>query len=456
MTGLIWLPLAIGWLGASLLALMNGRRRIVGLFAIILLSAMFGTLIALFCLSLSGPVESIPGGWPAVAGIVVRADPAGTLFAIFSVAMLIVSIVFEIGQGMGTRFLPALIVFLATALTGLFLTADLFNFYVFFELSMITSFGIASYGGGGRETRAALGFVIVNLIGTVSFLIGLAALYHLTGVLSFDGIANAADYAPSGSVLMASSLMLIALGLKLGVFPFQVWLPPVYRASDRLVAAILSGVVGNIGVYGILRLTQQILPGPGEHVRAAMLVIGIASMLYGGIVAFSQRDPCEMLAYSAIGQVGFIIVAIAVGGSMAIQAAIIYALVNALNKALLFLATELKSEWISAFFAMGAMSIAGIPPSAGFVAKVFLITALVARKDIISLAAVLIGTALSFFYVFRTYQQSFWVHENARRGSVLATISVGILTGLIVLLGIWPEPLLFTSKAAAAAFMERH
>ena len=145
-------------------------------------------------------------------------------------------------------------------------------------------------------------------------------------------------------------------------------------------------------------------------------MIGCASILYGGVLAVSRRTASEMLAYSAIGQVGYVLVAVAVGGAVGFAAAVLYAVVNALNKTLLFLTAGLRGAVVAAAFAVGALSVAGVPPAAGFVGKLELFRAGVAADSPVLIALIFLGGALSFVYVFQIYQYDFWRGERAETG----------------------------------------
>jgi multicomponent Na+:H+ antiporter subunit D len=239
--------------------------------------------------------------------------------------------------------------------------------------------------------------------------------------------------------------------VKLGLFPFHFWLPPIYVGATPAVAAILSGALANIGAYGLLRFGAVLLPAELELGARALVVIGVVSILYGALQALSRRDVREVLAYSAIGQAGYILVALAVGGRVGFFAAVVYAVVNSANKALLFLAAGLRGWLVGAAFVVGAFSVAGVPPSAGFFGKVAVFQAGVAEESIALLVLLFVGGALSFVYMFQIYQHAFWRPEAAV-GDVSPPVLRGLTLGLaavVVAIGIWPEPLLALSGGAA-------
>ena len=443
------LSLVVPWAAGLLLTLLDGRRRVIGWVAVAALAVNLGALVALAAAVLpDDTVVVTTGDWPVGIGITLRADALGVLFALLSSLSLLAATVVEVLDGVRERTFPGLVVLLAAGLTGVFLTGDLFNFYVFFELAMTAGYVLATYGGGRRELGAALVFTTVNLLGTFIFLLSVSGVYHVTGTLEMSGIAaRMDDVDPNAAVLIAVGFF-VAFSVKLGLFPFHFWLPTVYTGARPAVAAILSGGLANIGAYGLLRFGGELLPDELDLAAGALIVIGGASIVYGGILAISRRSASEMLAYSAIGQVGYVLVAIGVGGPVGFAAAIFYTVVNALNKTLLFLTAQMRGAIVGAAFAIGALSVAGVPPAAGFVGKLELFRATADDPELIAL--LVLGSALSFVYAFQTYQYDFWRGERTGKRSTLPQQGVVAALALLVLAaGVWPEPLLALSHAAA-------
>jgi multicomponent Na+:H+ antiporter subunit D len=460
---LLVLSVILPWALAAALALLDGRRAWVGWASAVGLGVSCVSMAQLGWRVLhEGPVEVVTGGWPEGVGIVLRADVLGIVFAAVSVGVILVSLVYEILLGVRSRTFPALVLFVAAGLSGLFLTGDVFNFYVFFEVSMTAAYVLTGYREQDYQVRAAFIFAIVNLLGSVVFLIAVAGLYHVTGTLEMQAVAERVSGATPNSVMTIAAAIFVALSLKLGLFPFHFWLPAVYVGSHPPVAAILSGALANIGSYGILRfggvLSEQLELG-----ATVVLVLGSASILYGALQAISRRDTTEVLAYSAIGQVGYVLVALGVGGAIGFSAAVVYAVANSLNKALLFLASELRGPLVGAGFAIGAFSVAGVPPAVGFVGKLAVFKAGLAAggtgQAAVLVALIFLGGALSFVYAFQIYQRAFlgrepqdgyWDKTSSR--SVRALVFA--LAVLVLAAGLWPEPLLILGEGAAAALVE--
>ena len=462
-SALLVLPVVLPWALAAALALLDGRRAWVGWVSALGLTVSFVSMVVLGWRVLrEGPVEVVAGGWPAGVGIVLRADVLGVVFGAVSVGVILVSLVYEVLVGVRSRTFPALVLFVAAGLSGLFLTGDVFSFYVFFEVSMTAAYVLTGYREQDYQVRAAFIFAIVNLLGSVVFLIAVAGLYHVTGTLEMQAVAERVSGASPNSVITIAAAIFVALSLKLGLFPFHFWLPAVYVGSHPPVAAILSGALANIGSYGLLRfggvLSEQLELG-----ATVVLVLGSASILYGALQAISRRDTTEVLAYSAIGQVGYVLVALGVGGAIGFSAAVVYAVVNSLNKALLFLASGLRGPLVGAGFAIGAFSVAGVPPAVGFVGKIAVFKAGLAAggtgQATLLVALIFLGGALSFVYMFQIYQRAFLAREPQggywdKTSSGEARTLVFALAVLVLAVGLWPEPLLVLGEGAAAALVE--
>jgi multicomponent Na+:H+ antiporter subunit D len=263
------------------------------------------------------------------------------------------------------------------------------------------------------------------------------------------------------SIIPIATVIFVAFSLKLGLFPFHFWLPAVYVGSHSSVAAILSGAVANIGSYGLLRFGADVLPDALNFGAPVVLVLGVASIVYGAVQAVSRHDTSEVMAYSTIGQVGYILVALAVGGPVGYAAAVVYAIVNSLNKALVFLAAQLRGPLVGAAFAVGAFSIAGVPPAVGFIGKIALFQTSIEAGGIVEavalIALIFAGSALSFIYAFQIYQRVFLSGEdgNNRMPSLRSVRILAIsLAAFVLAVGLWPEPLLVLGEESAALLLE--
>lgn len=452
-------PLAIFWIAALGLALANGRRRDIGMLGLGALTAGFAAMTRVTLeVAANGPLQMVAGNWPGGVGITLRADALGVAFAMTAIAVLLVAYGFELAGGIESRTFPALTLFLATGLTGVFITGDAFNFYVFFEISMVSSYVLTAYGEERRQLRAAVIFAVVNLLGSVLFLFGIVSLYHTTGTLDMVSIAARMPIVEENPAIVAGTLLFVALGVKLGIFPFHFWLPAVYTGVHASVAAMLSGALAMIGAYGLLRIGAGMLPRELALAAPVLIALGVASILYGGLLSISRHDPSAVVAYSAIGQVGYILIAVAIGGVVGYGAAILFTIWNSMNKTLLFLSGGLLNRYAGIAYAIGGLSVAGIPPVGGFWGKTAVLRATLIADGHVAraflAAVVVIGGGLSLLYMFQSYGRTYWsAPEASATGSVWARTGIVLLVAaLVVALGVWPEPLLALSDQAALIF----
>ncbi|CCH88430.1 Na(+)/H(+) antiporter subunit D [Modestobacter italicus] len=448
--------LLVPWAAGVLLIGLDGRRRWLAWSAVAVLVVELVLLVVLTVrVASAGPVQMVTGGWPAGVGIVLRADALGAAFAVVSSVVLLAAAMYEAIPGPRARTFPGLVVLLGAGLTGLFLTADVFNFYVFFEVAMTASYALAAYGGRPRQLRAALVFAAVNLLGSFIFLLSVAGTYRITGALAMADVAEAVVGTGANAGLLVATGFFVAFSTKLGLFPFHFWLPTVYSGSRPAVAAILSGAVANIGGYGLIRFGAGMFPTQLRTGATALVLLGTASIIYGGVLAVSRGDTAELLGYSAIGQVGYILVAVGVGGPVGLAAAVFYSLVNALNKGLLFLAAGLRGPMVAGAFAVGALSVAGVPPAAGFIGKLELFRTAVAAGSPALVVLLLVGSALSLLYLFTNYQRQFWRSgpvDGAPVSSLPRRALVAVFAVLVLAVGLWAEPLWQLSEQAADLF----
>ena len=447
--------LGSGWVLAVALAFADGTRRWVRIGAVAGMGVVLACIVTLAWRVFSaGPQTQVAGGWEPALGITLRADALGVTFAVLSSAMLLAAMAHEASGGVKARSFPALVAFMAAGLNGIFLTGDVFNFYVFFELSMIGAVALTAYGGESRPLRAAYTFGVVNLLGSVFFLAGTAAIYHVTGTLEMREIALRAPTLPPQTTLAIGAVFFVAFGVKLGLFPFHFWVPPVYRDAHPAVAAILSGALASVGSYGLLRFGGEVLAGSLPAARETLLPLAVLSVLYGSVLAMTRTRVSEVLAYSSVSQAGYILLVASLATPAAFAAAVLYAVVNAVNKTLLFLALPQHGRLVSGAFAVGAASVAGLPPAAGFFGKIALFRAGVEGAEqwaFTAVAAIVAGSILSIAYTSRAYQRRFWQRPPGAPSPVLTRLVSATLALLVLALGLWPAPLATASRQAGAA-----
>ncbi|WP_458206365.1 complex I subunit 5 family protein [Haladaptatus sp. NG-SE-30] len=443
------------------------------------------------------------GNWQAPYGITLVADSLSVfmlaLAAVVSLAALVFSIRYVDEFGQRLSYHP-LYHFMMVGVTGSFLTGDIFNLFVWFEVMLMSSYVLVVFYSGPQHTRAALNYVVLNLIGSAVMLLAIGGIYATTGTLNMAQLARRLATESGGisplPVLGLSALLFAVFALKAGIAPFQFWVPAAYRAAPAPVSAMLAGVVKKVGVYAIIRLYFTVFAGlnvgelglPGLSGTSAlaffgpvMFVMAGASILLGGLGAVSREDIDGLLAYSSIGQVGFIVLPLAIGATvpevrtLAIAAALVYALNHALAKGLLFLVSgsvfssvgsirfadlgglTRKDPMLSGVFFVGALSLIGIPPLSGFFGK-FLVFDVAGRAGAsLALALALAGAILTIAYFTRAWNRGFWGAESPMVEHGGRPTGVFVLTGLallVLLVGVGFDPVFLAAESAAKAATE--
>ncbi len=391
------------------------------------LAASAYLLVALWLAFGDAPFVVAIGGFAPPLGVVFYVDRLALLFA--TAVPLFTLLFWSRGEHSpdGGRS-DALMLLLAAAATGLALSGDLFNIYVFYELTAVASFGLVALGATGQATGAAyiatLRYLLLSAFGSVLALVGITIIYTLTGTLNLAQIAQLAPSTlqnPAG--LAAFALLLIGFGVKGELFPVNTWVPEVYATAPARIAALLAGLLSKLAVIVVVRLLVLAFDGTGAS--TLLLALGTLGVLTGELAAWRARDFPRMLAYSSIGQLGLVFIAFSLPGAAGILAGLAVALHHLVIKSALFglatrwngslagLAGAAKSAPLaSALFVLFALSLIGVPPLPGFWAKLLVLTGLAqlgSQAAMTALLVVLLATAVEANYLFRVavrlYQQ---------------------------------------------------
>ncbi|MFB6139531.1 MAG: complex I subunit 5 family protein [Halosimplex sp.] len=464
---------------------------------------------------LAGGIETYQlSAWPAPFGITLVADALSvfmlSLAALVTVALLLFSVAYVDDQGQRVSYHP-LFHFMLLGVSGAFLTGDVFNLFVWFEVMLMPSYVFVVFYSGPRHTAAALQYTVLNLVGSALMLVAIGGLYATTGTLNMADVARRLA-APAefgidpGPVLGLSAILFIVFALKAGIVPFQFWVPPAYRSAPAPISAFLAGVTKKVGVYAIVRLYFTVfavgavdgglgLPGfAGGSFLAffgpVLFAMALASMLVGGVGAVSRGTLDDVFAYSSIGQVGFIVLPLAVVATvddpairtLGVVAALVYALNHAVAKSLLFLVSGAVHEAtgtieldrlgglttrfpvLSGAFFVGSLALVGIPPLSGFFGKLLVFDtggralAAGAPGAGLALAGALVGAIFTIAYVSRAWVRGFWgevppVVERAERPVALVAV-VAALALVIVAIGVGFDPVYDFAREAARAALD--
>ena len=378
----------------------------------------------------NGPVAMQAGGWEAPFGITFVADMMSAIFLFtISIISLIVA-VYSIGFIDKKRKKGGFFVFymgLITGVNGSFLTGDVFNLYVWFEVMLISSFILLSLGNTREQLRGAVKYVIMNLIGSMLFIISIGLIYGLTGSLNIADIAMKIRLLEDhGNFNTALMLFFIAFGIKAALFPFYFWLPVSYPAPPIAVTALFAGTLTKVGVYVIIRFYTLFAVGDAGVYQQFLFWIAGLTMVSGVIMAASSYDIRKILSFHIISQIGYMLMGLALSTFVGIGAAIYFTVHNILSKTGTFLAGGLIYKYrgsyalkvlggiyrekplIALLFMIPALSLAGIPPTPGFFGKLFLIIEGFNTQAWIITATAIIVSIITLFSMVKIWNEAIW------------------------------------------------
>jgi len=429
---------------------------------------------------LDHPIVISIGGFPPPFCINLVAGPVGILFsALIALAGLLVSIyaLDYIKEGPKEKY-HILYLLLLTGATGVVLTGDIFNLFVFFEILCISSYALVAYIGDKAGIESSVKYLIQGAVGSSFLLIGIGLLYGLFGTLNMADIAQNIKSVSPVSVFVPMSLIITGLGVEAAIFPLNAWLPDAHSSAPSSISAILSGIAIEVGLYALARVVFTIFGA--SSILMFLVLLGILTLLTGEMCAFRQNNIKRMLAYSSIGQIGLIVFALSIATSNAVTGGLFQLVSHTLAKALLFLAAgymiyRTGSMDISTFegmgrrmpftclaFTVGAFSIVGLPPFVGFSSKFLIIRAALDKQEvlfIVLVGLVLLGTVIEGAYFFRVVQVLYFKGEKVNTGRkeapIIVLIPIFILVALIIGIGVYPRLITNILKSGASELLNR-
>ena len=473
---LVLLPIIIPLTGAAVALILRTHHRLQSWFSFVtILLSLASSLRLLYVVWGTGrPVVFQVGAFPAPFGISIVGDMLSSTMVVMSQIVLSAGILYALDckdqVAQYPTFYP-LFLMLATGLTGGMLTGDLFNLFVFTELLVISAAIMTAISDDKHGTEAAYKYFYISLMAAIFLLIGAGLLYTSYGTLNIAQLAHLINTGEEGILVPVAMVFIMAFFMvKSAVIPFHFWQPDFHTAAPTPVHAVLSSVVVKLGIYGFFRMTTLLFIGQAAEIQLVLIVLGVAGIFFGGLGATGTYDAKRMLAYSTLGQLGFILVAIGWGTPLSLMAAIVYAFNHSLLKAaMLMLAgsvasrAPVKTAAFSAIvglgktvpqagvlFLLGSMGLAGIPPMNGFVSKLTLFYSGLQAQSYLPLALLAVASIITVVYTARAFQRIWWepLPENVhpkKYGDRL--IAPAILIGLCLLLGLWGEPLLQLAQA---------
>lgn len=489
------LPIVVTLLSAILALLARRRPRLQEAIAVSGAVALLAAAVALLLrVAGEGVVVSRMGSWPSPFAIVLVADRLAALMVTLTGVVALTVVIYaraEVATEQRTSgFYPLLHVLLA-GVCGAFLTGDLFNLFVWFEVLLIASFVLLVLGGGRRQLAGAIRYVALNLLSSAIFLTGVGMVYgvaHSLEMAELRGrLALVAEDHP-GLVLAIAALMSLSFALKAGLFPLFFWLPASYPTPPAAISALFAGLLTKVGVYALLRVLTLVFP-PLPGLFPTLLAAAALTMLTGVAGAYAQRDVRRILSFHIISQIGYMVMGLGLLTALdpdvrraALAAAIFYIGHHILVKTALFLVggtvrslrgTEaldglgglaVTTPWLAALFAVFAASLAGIPPLSGFWAKLAILQAGLSAGAYLAVGAAVATGLVTLLSMLKIWNEAFFRPEPrsaapppeppGRPRLALLVLPVIALAVLSLWLGLAPQALLGFAQEAAGQLLD--
>lgn len=472
----VLVPLAV----ALLTTLLHTRPRLAANVSLLGGLALLACSLALLARVLADGVQRTAfGNWPAPFGIEFVVDPLSASMALITALMGVVCLVFQRSSADPAPESPTLhplIHALLAGVGGAFVTGDLFNLYVWFEVMLLASLGLLALGMGRRHLDATLKYFVLNALGTLLFLAGIAAVYGLTGHLNYDALAQASSLVEPLRMLPAVALVCLAFLIKAGAFPLFAWLPSSYHTLPAPLLALFAALLTKVGVYAVLRMLGDVFVVTPDIAYQVLGWIAVATMITGVLGAAFHWDIRRILAFHIVSQIGYMLLGIALDSEAGTIGTIFYILHHIIVKANLFLIAAIifsltgsydlrrigglwkTRPWLGVLFLVPALSLVGIPPLSGFWAKFIMVRESLAQGEFIWTAAALLVGFLTLYSMMKIWMQAFWAKHpdeqwtlpsDVRLGPAwLATIGLALIT---VVIGLMPQPLYSFAEQAVRA-----
>jgi multicomponent Na+:H+ antiporter subunit D len=416
----------------------------------------------------SGPLSMTMGRWLPPFGISFTADATGVLFAAASALVAFAVVLSLLGEAPESAVRDGaypLLLLLMAGVSGAFLTGDLFNLYVWFEVMLIASFGLLVLAGNPLQLDAAVKYGILNFIATTLFLAALGLLYGQLGTLNMADIIAAAGRADHLTLTVIASVFALAFAIKAAAFPVNAWLPASYHAPPAPISALMGGVLTKVGVYALLRLLVMLLPAERTILSPAITALAIATMLLGPLSAIAETNLRRAVGFLLIGGIGVALTGVAAGG--AVLGAIVYVGQSILVIAAFYLVAGLveratgttdtremgglyaTSSRLSIMFFALVLAISGVPPFLGFWPKLLLLQGLIGEGNWLLSLSLLLSSLLTLIAGARLWSFVFWHPRSEPLQRPPAYAPAILLVGTILLLGVAPNLLIGIGVVAA-------
>jgi len=483
-----WLVAApVVWciLVGALLLMLRKRTDLQPLIAIPALGMLaLMTLALLGHVIQNGTATMTMGRWLPPFGISFTVDLLGAFFAATSALVALAAGIYgrsdvdDTGRRYG--FYPFLLLIMAGIL-GAFMTGDIFNLYVWFEVLLISSFGLLVLGSERKQLDGAVKYAFLNLIATTLFLVATGYLYGLFGTLNMADIAvKASELRGTAPLMTLVTLYLLAFAMKAAAFPVNFWLPASYHTPRLVVSALFAGLLTKVGIYALLRILGMLFPVEREELSLIIAIVAALTMVLGVIGALAQNDIRRSLGFLVISGIGVMMAGLALGSPAGLSGAIFYAAHSMVVMTALYFAAGIaariggsfelssagglyaRNAFLAAMTLILFLSVAGLPPFSGLWPKIMLVKASLDIGAWWLAGSILVTGFLTTITVGRIWVLAYWrpaPDEDAANVvpvslSAGVTIALGGLVAITIAAGVWPEPVMALAQDAARGLID--
>jgi multicomponent Na+:H+ antiporter subunit D len=446
--------------------------------------AQLGVAVKLVADNLDGtPVVLLAGGWASAVGIALVADLLAAIMLVLSTLTALAAVLFTVVETRRRVEHPLRLPLLQFMIAGInlaFLTGDLFNLFVAFEIMLIASYALLTLEANDWDVKQAYPYLAVNLVGSTLFICAAGLAYGLFGTLNFAGIIErSADLGDDPRVLLLALLLFVVFGTKAGLFPLYYWLPNSYPILPAALAGLYSGMLTKVGVYVLVRMFATVLPHDLTGVHQLIAWLAGLTMILAVLGAISRNFIRGILSFHILSQIGYMALALGLFTPWSIAACIFYIMHHIIVKASLFLIGGVAvvvnrsddldrmghlwraTPWLGILFLCQALSLAGIPPLSGFWGKYLIIVEGLKQGAYVLVAASLLAGVLTLFSMLKIWLGAFWVEPEGvplrtddPRWRPLAWI-IGGLTIISLGIGLGAEAVMQLALQAANAALDQ-
>jgi multicomponent Na+:H+ antiporter subunit D len=440
--------------------------------ALTALGGMFLLSVATLWRTLSqGEIRYAFSGWAPPAGIEWVADEIASIMVLVLSALAFVSLLHtrhDAATELGGRTVPyhAILLTLVSGLTGLVYAGDLFNIFIFLEITALSSYALVGVSGG-RALLSSFRYLIMGSLGASFYLLGVSYFYAATGSLNMADLAQRVpDLLASKAVIGGLSFMFIGLGIKMALMPLHGWLPDAYAEAPDAVSPLLAGLVTKVTLLAWIRILYWVLAA-GSYGRiieifGLLWVVGALASVGGAVLALTQQDLKRRFAYGGLAHIGLILVGVGQGTQAGVTGGLFYLINDAVMQCLLFIMagaigwrygvrtlddlgrTRLPAPWIITGFVVAALSMIGLPPTGGFFGKWYIVLSAIENENYVAVAAVVLTTVLTMAYFVQVLEPMLRDGQTGPSSPEIETslqlrLSAGVLSVAIIGLGLWSD-----------------